>query len=194
MELTLALTRFAAVARREILRDHLRESCVASTWITQAVFAKLGFPVTVLELVVSVGNGAYSALYREFGRPPRTSEELERWHAMNGAHLVGIGHDQQPGGIGGHLASLVADRFLVDASLDQANDASNAVRVPSVVCLELESSFRTSGIARIIDPDLFVEYVRRPVMSEYQRSPDWGATVQVRDAAASILRQVLLDP
>jgi len=187
-----AIARFSAIVREEILRDHLLASCVVSTWITVEVFQKLGYAASAREVVASVGNATYVALWRQFG-PPKTADELDRWAAL-GAFVIGVGHDQMLGGIGGHLVCTIDDRVLIDASLDQASQPSQGIVIPPVVSFPIDPRGLHKGIIRDLGDQLFIEYVDRPVIADYRGSPDWGQTPEARDAAARILTRVTMEP
>ena len=181
------LGRFAAVAREEIRRGHEARSCVAATWITVQVLSRFGMSVRAREVVASVGNGIYAALWRRHG-PPRTAELLDHWTNELGADIVGIGHDQQDGGIGGHLIATIEDKLVVDASLDQA--AVAGARIPPVVIFPIDPAGLPHGIIRYVGTDIFIEYVDRPTKVNYRTSPDWGGTPEVLEAVDRIVKLI----
>ena len=189
MEIRYALKRFTEVARSEILRDHIRASCVAATWISIEVFRRLGFQAAPLEVKASVGNGAYGRRVVT-GQRPTSIEQLLRWGTEDGSYVVGIGKQGILGGLGGHLVALVEATYLVDSSLDQAASTANDLKVPSVVVIQLQPSELASGVVRRVDPDLFIEYVVSPVAAEYTNSPDWGMTTEVKETVDCILSRM----
>jgi hypothetical protein len=179
------LGRFAAIARPEIRRDHILPSCIAATWITVAVMRGLGLRAEHCEVVASVGNKTYAALWRLYG-PPKTREELDEW-TRKGSNIVGIGHERGAGGIGGHLVAVVEDTYVVDASLDQVADPTTGLAIPPVFVMRIDPRGIPYGIMRDVSGTLFVEYVKRRTLSDYTVSPDWGRTSDVLDAVERIL-------
>lgn len=179
------LGRFAEIARPEIRRDHILPSCIAATWITVAVMKRLGLTAEHREVVASVGNKMYVALWRLSG-PPKTREELDDW-TRQGSNIVGIGHERRAGGIGGHLVAVVENTYVVDASLDQVADPSTGLVIPSVFVMRIDPLGIPDGIMREVRDDLFVEYIERRTLSDYTVSPDWGRTREVLNAVERIL-------
>lgn len=177
------LERFAAVARPEIRRDHLPNSCIASTWITIEVMRQLGVAARALEVRLSVGNAAYRRLRDLFG-PPKTPTLLKQWAAEHGAYVVGVGFDDGSVGIGGHLVALVAEGFLVDASIDQTVDPPHGLNPPPVPWGVADPLFLSGArpLQRLDVGNLFVEYSQHPVASRYLDSYDWRHN-QETDAA-----------
>jgi hypothetical protein len=184
------LSRFAAVARQEILQGHISPSCIASTWIAVEVLQRLGLKAHAREVVATVGNGAYATLWRRYG-PPKTREQLDQWYRDFGADTTGIGHDQMPGGIGGHLIATIGDELVIDASLDQAACVMDDVRIPPVVIFPIDPRGLPNGITRYVSSVLFVEYVDRPVVGDYRASPDWGRTPEVQTAVERIVQHIV---
>jgi hypothetical protein len=189
MTLKTIVGQFVGMARREILRDHTRSSCIASTRITIDVFHQLGFAAEPLEVVATVGNGAYSRLRATHG-PPLNRASLESWATVQGAQVVGIGHSATTGGVGGHLVAVVESSVIVDAALDQANLLVPSLRVPSVVAIELRSGELNSGLVRRFDPALFIEYTVRPALNDWRSSPDWQGTPETETAVARIIAKI----
>jgi hypothetical protein len=186
MDLRSLLERYANIARREILQDHSRESCVPSTWVTVEVFRRLGVAAEPFPVKVSVGNGAYGRRVSQVG-PPRSYEELVRWGEEDGSFVVGVGTQPTQGGIGGHLVALVGGQYLVDASLDQATSEEHGLRVPGVLVIQLRPGELSNGFIRRGDSDLWVEYVMSPTAEDYTALADWGRTPEVRAAVERIL-------
>lgn len=186
------IERFTTIARAEIRRDHIAASCIASTWIAVETFKRLGLQAEHWEVRASVGNGTYAAQWVKHG-PPRTPDELERWFTDHGAHIVGIGFEQEVGGLGGHLIAVVDGTTVVDASLEQANDPAHDIIIPPVVVFDIDPRGLPLGIARSVTPSLFVEYQRHPVLGEYHTSPDWGRTREVRDAVERLVAAIQSD-
>jgi hypothetical protein len=119
------LRSYAAVAREEIRREHLSQSCVASTWLTIETLGQYGVEAHPLEVLLSIGNRTYKRLRAERGAP-RTQEELEGWYEECGAHVIGVGFDLPTAGtIGGHIVAAVGTSFLVDASIGCRRRDSN---------------------------------------------------------------------
>ena len=186
-----AVTRFAAVARPAILRDHTQDSCIASTWITIDVMQHLGIPADHLEVRLSVGNAAYRALVEQFG-PPTNSEQLESWERDHGARAVGVGFDQDTSGLGGHLVAVVSGEYLVDASIDQVADPQYGLVPPPVLWGRADPRFLSQfQLAQRLDTDdLFVEYSHHIIQVQYRRLPDWGHNPETDGAVARILAAI----
>jgi hypothetical protein len=189
--LTSILERFSLIARPEILRDHLPSSCIASTWITIQVMHQLGFSARPLEVRLSVGNAAYRRLRDQLG-PPRTQAQLAEWSREHGACVVGVGFDDGSVAIGGHLVAVVDGRFLVDASIDQATDASHGLTPPPVLYGPIDPLFLSGQIRlqRLDVLELFIEYSRHPTTRPYTTSYDWGHNPETNSAVSRILSEI----
>ena len=183
------LSRFSEVARPEILKDHLPNSCVASTWITIEVVRQFGFSATPLEVRLTVGNAEYRRLRDQHGRPPRTNEELVDWGNRHGAWTIGVGWDQESGGIGGHVVALLEGRYLVDASIEQVTDASHEIVPPPVLWGLLDPLFLygQKPLQRMDTGGLFVEYILHPTAVRYEQLPDWGHNPETDGAVERIV-------
>lgn len=182
------LERFASLARPEILRNHLPNSCIASTWITIQVMHQLGLTAHPLEVRLSVGNGVYRRLRDQFG-PPRTQAQLGQWSHEQGAYVIGVGFDDGSAGIGGHLIAVVEGRFLLDASIDQVTDPLHGLNPPPVLWGSLDPLF-IAGVKRLQRMDvlgLFIEYSSHPVARRYETSYDWGHNPETDFAVSNIL-------
>lgn len=146
---------------------------------------RLGLKAEHCEVVASVGNKTYVTLWRAYG-PPKTQEQLDDW-TRKGSNIVGIGHERQTGGIGGHLVAVVEDTYVVDASLDQVADPPSGLVIPPVFVMRIDPRGIPYRILREVRDDLFVEYVQRPMLSDYALSPDWGRTPEVLGAVERIM-------
>lgn len=185
------LERFASVARPEILRNHLPNSCIASTWITIQVMDQLGFVAYPLEVRLSVGNAAYRRLCNQLG-PPRTHAQLNQWSREYNAYVVGVGFEAASVGIGGHLVAVVDGRFLVDASIDQVADPSHDLNPPPVLWGLVHPLFLSGSRPRqrLDVLDLFIEYSRHPAARRYETSYDWGHNPETDSAVSRILLEL----
>jgi hypothetical protein len=182
------LRSYAAVAREEIRREHLSQSCVASTWLTIETLGQYGVEAHPLEVLLSIGNRTYKRLRAERGAP-RTQEELEGWYEECGAHVIGVGFDLPTAGtIGGHIVAAVGTSFLVDASIDQAAEPEEGITPPSVLVGAMTSGFAWGAprALRLDTEELFIEYARHRITSNWRASPDWGENPQTRSAVARI--------
>lgn len=185
------LERFASIARPEILRDHLPHSCIASTWIAIQVIRQLGFAAHPLEVRLSVGNAAYRRLCDQFG-PPKTHDQLEQWFRQYGAYVAGVGFDDAPIRIGGHLVAVVDAHFLVDASIDHVAAPSHDLNFPAVLWGPVDPLF-LSGMRPLQRMDvlgLFIEYSRPPVAWCYETSYDWRHNPETDSAVSRILAAI----
>jgi len=184
------IERYASVARAEILRDHVSDSCIASTWITVQVFRSLGYETGSLEVRLSVGNVAYRE-ERDRRGPPQSPDELERWAEEEGAHVIGIGFDPPGPGIGGHLVAVV-EGFLIDASIDQGNDPKHGIMLPAVLWGHMDPSFlsRRKDLNRMDTGGMFIEYSHHPTGIEYAASYDWGHNSETDAAVSRILGEL----
>lgn len=183
------LRRFASVAREEIRREYIAASCVPATWVTVEVLRRLGVTAEPREVVASVGNGTYVALWQRYG-PPKTRELLDHWTNDLGADIIGIGHDRLDGGIGGHLIATISDELVVDASLDQAASLLKGAEIPPVVIFPIDPRLLRKGIIRYVSSELFIEYVDRPTITDYRASPDWGSTPEALGAVERIIQRI----
>jgi len=182
------ISAYAAVARPIIRRDHLANSCIASTRITIDVFQQLGYHAEPLEVVVSVGDKAYVRHWRKHG-PPRSREDYDHMVRTTGAVVIGIGQDRSGDGIGGHVVAVVEDTWLVDASLDQVSRMTRA-RIPPVFTCPILPEHRVYRVIREVSDYLFVEYVPHPTARDYRTSPDWTGTREIRAAVAEITKLI----
>lgn len=182
---------FAEEARPEIVRDHRPESCIASTWITNRVFSRLGFGVQELQVRVTVCNPAFTRLRKELGRSP-TEEEFDRWTEEEDAWTIGIGYPPyERGGLGGHLVSLVDGRYLVDASIDQVNAVGHGMDLPGVIYANAEGGFLYGTSSQVLEvQNHLIEYERDRVAGDYKDSYDWSSNPETSAAVDRILEHL----
>ena len=184
------IERYSLIARAEILRGHAPNSCIASTWITIQVFHNLGYEALPLEVRLSIGNAAYRQLCDRHGAP-RNGGELERWAEEHGAQVIGIGFDPPGPGIGGHLVAVV-EGWLIDGSIDQANDPSHGIVLPPVHWGHMDPSFLSKAriLNRMDAGGLFLEYSHHAIGIEYSASYDWGHNSKTDAAVSRILGEL----
>ena len=190
------LGRFAEVARPEILRDHIPNSCIASTWITIEALRRLGINAEPLEVRLTVGNAAYKRLVSEIGRPPQSEEELEEWSNQHGADVVGVGFDPPtPGNIGGHIVALADGSHLVDASIDQVSNPATGILPPGVHIGKVDPGFRWGRrpLQQLDTDDLYIQYLRTVVPTPWKKNYDWGSNPETESAVERIENLVSAD-
>jgi hypothetical protein len=177
----LVLVALAAVGRPIMLEYVERSSCIAATRMGLEVCRYFG----IAARPQSVRMMAVNAL----ARAAITAGEEPDWAA--GAWSVGIagnGQPQTPGGWDGHLV-LVADRTLVDLSLDQASRPAKDLPL-NAATFRLDDTF---------DHGEWVHYRLGPATVSYQQtrdltwrtSPDWQARDRRwREPVARIIRTI----
>lgn len=184
------LTDYSHIARDEIRKDFGPRSCVPSTWITLRVMQRLGFSASPLVVQVHIFNAAYlSALSRNNGIDP-TPEENAEWTSRYGTWAIGIGL-QSPGetdGIGGHVVATVEGRYLVDASIDQANVPERGIVVPKTIVTPLTPLF-IHGIAPLtVDVDgIEVRYFLHRLPAPLESLPEWGDSAESEQVVERIM-------
>jgi hypothetical protein len=117
---------FAAIARPEIRKDHTASSCVASTWITIEVMRHFRVSARPLTVKAEICNTAFIDFEQRHGRRPLVGESAETW-------IVGIGFGKDEGYIGTHVITLVDERIIIDASIDQADAPEHGIVLPGVL-------------------------------------------------------------
>ena len=84
--------------------------------------------------------------------------------------------------------ALVDGSHLVDASIDQASNASTGIVLPGVHIGMVGPNFIRGGLLRLDTDDLFIEYQRMEVPTPWRDSSDWGSNPETESAVARIER------
>src|SRR5947209_8022518 len=111
----------------EVVREELKigtlfrpDCCIAATAVLIDVLDYFRLTARPLSVIATVFNPAMSERLLRDGMP--TPEEAERDWFPNGCYALAVGAgDPQPGMWSGHLVANLADRALIDLTLDQAN-------------------------------------------------------------------------
>jgi len=172
------LPAFASVARAEIRRDHLAGSCVASTWITLEVMRHYGISGRPVTVRVNVYNHSFVQHERRLGRRPTTDDAADIW-------VVGVGFQKEEDGLGTHVVALLDNKFLVDASIDQANNPEHGIILPGVVCVRINTP-----VSPVLTCDVEgqrLTYIFTNTDIDFNSLYDWGRNPQTDAAVSRIL-------
>lgn len=164
----------------EVVRDEMRigtlyrpDCCIAATAILIDVLDYFRLTARPLSVIATVFNPAMSGRIEREGMP--TLEEAERDWFPNGCYslAVGIG-DPEPGKWPGHLVANLADKVLIDLTLDQADRPQHGIVLPMPVVAPFPPELLTEDgqMAGMVN-GCRVVYEARPADRSFERSNDW---------------------
>ena len=193
---------FAQVARGQILQDFGETSCIGSTRIALDVFNSFGIRAWPLKVQAAIMNVAMQEnLERLEQAQDKRKEALEQVYKETGAHCMVIGEkkgdEDEPGKWNGHLVAIVGSRWLVDASIDQANRPQRNIKLPDVLVAPLVNDFVTGKMNLAIErkDGLYIEYRAQPEDKEsWKDTPNWTQRWQTKPVVnriVAILKRVL---
>lgn len=143
-----------AVQTPKLLAEHGFKSdvCILSTRLILHVLASYGIPATALDCKVSVLNQEYLAMHEHLqDREHLTSEDLQDEFLERGAWHVAIGHrlngEPDLGGYDGHVVAAVKNRWIVDATIQQAARPKKNIWTEPGVFTPEKSFFKASSIS-----------------------------------------------
>ncbi len=181
----------------EVVRDELRigtlyrpDCCIAATAILIDVLDYFRLTARPLSVVATVYNPAMSERILRDGMP--TLEEAERDWFPNGCYALAVGAgDPQPGKWAGHLVANLADRVLLDLTLDQANRPQHQIVLPPFLLAPLDWEFLqgeaylagTGNGCRIV-------YETRPDDRSFERSNDWRSKKRRAEVVGAAIRRL----
>lgn len=172
------LADFARIAH-PIIREYFRaDSCIASTAITIAVMKHFDIPAVEFPCRALVFNKAFMVRMRKEGHWPSPEETVEWTSGPDNAWSVGVGFPKTAEPYVGHLVAIVDNKYLVDASIDQATRPAKELFLPPVLVTPITRNFRRNkekfeltnehGERLIYEP--------RPKDKVYLQAPDWTDT------------------
>lgn len=164
------LASFSKVARKEIRKNFRADSCIASTKITLKVFKYFGYRGHAVPVSLIIENDEF----RQWREATSGSKALERTIPLSPkAWSVAVGHEDPVG----HVVAWVENKFLVDASIDQAARPHKGIVLPPVFFAETETFLRDGSLVGTLgqpeDKQLLIAYLVQTKKLAYQRSPDW---------------------
>jgi hypothetical protein len=135
------LLRYTEVAR-PIIREYFRaDSCIASTAITIEVMKRLGIVATPYPCRVLVFNAPFMSRVKRERRYPDSTEVI-KWTTGTNLWSVGVGYTTNNEPHVGHLIAIVENKYLVDASIDQASRPHKGILLPPVMIGAVSRDFR----------------------------------------------------
>jgi len=170
------LLRYAEVARPIILQHFRADCCIASTAITIDVLKALDVSAVPFPCQAMIFNAAFIERTNRLGRWP-TREEMLEWTNGSGPWSVGLGYPPNDEEYVGHLAVIADNKYLVDASVDQATRPLYHLFLPPVLLANVSRDFRRSKKGaefklRSETGDLII-YQPQPKNRVYLTAPDW---------------------
>jgi hypothetical protein len=180
----------------EVVRDEMRigthyrpDCCIAATAILIDVLDYFRLTARPLSVIATVFNPAMSGRIEREGMP--TLKEAERDWFPHGCYSLAVGSgDPEPGKWPGHLVANLADRVLIDLTLDQADRPQHGIVLPMPILAPFPSEFLTEDgqMAGLVN-GCRVVYEARPDDRSFERSNDWRSRKR-RDAvvAAAVRR------
>ena len=112
-----------------------------------------------------------------------TLEEAERDWFPHGCYSIAVGvGDREPGKWPGHLVANLADKVLIDLTLDQADRPQHDIVLPMPIIAPFPPEFLTEDgqMAGMVN-GCRVVYEARPADRSFERSNDWRSRKR-RDA------------
>ncbi len=192
MKLEELLENFAEIARDEILADFTPDCCIASTRITIEVMRNLGIKARPMPVKAVAINPALTRKIDEHGWPEVWPED---WEADDSLWCVALGYGYD-GPIDpekdydGHLVALVAGKYLVDASIDQAERIHHDIELPDVLIVPLREGFvagRRSLGAELPNGGVVVYWANGDDDgTAWRTAPDWKGADRTRRAIRAI--------
>jgi hypothetical protein len=172
------LLQYAKIARPIILEDFRRDSCIASTAITIGVMQYFGIRAVPFPCRAMVFNKAFAERIDRARRLPNETETIEWTSGPDNAWSVGVGFPNTTQQYVGHLAAMVDDKYLVDASIDQANRPAKDMILPPVMLAGVSRDFRRAKKSERhflrSDDGMVIIYEPRPKDKVWLSSPDWN--------------------
>lgn len=167
------LARFASVARPIILQEFRADSCIASSAITMKVLSHFDLAARPFPCKLMVLNDAFVNRLETEGHWP-TPDETIRWCEDGQSWSVGVGFSHSSEPEVGHLIVIVGEKYLVDASFDQASRPTRNLALPGVLVQPVPSSFRRSLESFPYEGDGYVAiYEPAPKNKVWRSAPDW---------------------
>jgi len=185
--------RYAKVARQEILRDFRSDSCIASTRITIRVMREFGIAAEPVSVNYIVGNPEWARRIIDQQEPWPARESLFKWCETTGAWSVGVGNGEEREAAGRDIliAYLPKHRFLIDASIDQANRPAKGIVLPPVLLSpDVPPRFLTGEMsleARI--QGMYLQYVCVP-NETFRKSKDWTEFSRIKPVVKRIVKEM----
>ena len=183
---------WAAAIKSELSISGIRgNACIGATRVAVDVFNRAGLEAAPLAVNLFVLNPALVDRLKREGRLPSSGKELDQWNAEDGACLRVVGCQKSPGSWGGHLVAIVNRRWMVDLSLDQAEEPRRGIRLPRFVVWPAPRRFlsgwkaldlATRGRAGLI-------YEARPGDTSFQRTPAWNRGDRIASLVTAILKR-----
>ena len=188
------LTNYARIARPIILDYFAAASCIGSTAITIDVLKALDIPAVPFPCRVQIFNAKFIERVLREGRFPAGRQEIVEWTEGTGLWSVGLGYPK-PGELNvGHLAAIVDNKYIVDASLDQASRPEHDLILPGVLVGPVSRDFRRAkhdARLQVTGPKgQVLVYEATPKTTAYLKSLDWTEPQRRIDVVRRILAQL----
>jgi hypothetical protein len=172
--------RLSDVVYPALLEAYRPDCCIAAAAILTRVFDHFGYRANVIPVSVEIYNAAMLKAFRANVNIPPASEPAKRemFFELTGAWGIGI----FPGGAvrdrrgrpgyGGHLLVYV-ERFLVDATIKQAERPEKNVILPNMIVVgEAADRLVRQGSVSLQVGDCAIRY-KKIDNESYRTAPDW---------------------
>jgi hypothetical protein len=186
------LQRLCGVVREELRIGTLYrpDCCIAATAVLIDVLDYFRLTARPLRVIATVYNPAMSERILREGMP--TLAEAERDWFPNGCYSLaaGIGAPES-GKWPGHLVAILADKVLIDLTLDQANRPQHDIVLPMPLVAPLPPDFLAEDgqMAGQVN-GCRVVYEARPSDHSFDRSNDWRSRKRHDGVVAGAIRRL----
>lgn len=185
------LETIAKTARAEILKDFRADSCIASTRTVIRVLHHFGYNAVPCPVQLMVFNQKFIEAVNKSGWPSMQGDDFIRWCDETGAWSVGVGTKIPGETVVGHLvAVLEKKRFLIDASLDQANRPNRGIVLPGTVVGRFKHEFLYGKPEVSTINGCAVRYIKEPSHNLWVTSRDWMEDERTQRATDAIIKHV----
>jgi hypothetical protein len=181
----------------EVVREELKigtvfrpDCCIAATAILIDVLDYFHLTARPLSVIATVFNPAMSERIEREGMP--TLEQAEADWFPKGCYSLAVGlGENEPGKWPGHLVAALADRVLMDLTLDQADRPHQGIVLPVPVVAPFPAEFLTGeGEISGLVGNCRVVYQARPEDRSFQRSRDWTVKKRRNHIVGAAIRRL----
>jgi hypothetical protein len=186
------LTRLCEVVREELRIGTLYrpDCCIAATAILIDVLDYFRLTARPLSVIATVFNPAMSGRIEREGMP--TLEEAELDWFPHGCYSLAVGSgDPEPGKWPGHLVANLADRPLIDLTLDQADRPQHGIVLPVPILAPFPPEFLNEDgqMAGVVN-GCRVVYEAQPFDRSFERSNDWRSRKRREAVVGAAIRRL----
>lgn len=175
----------AQFGRAEILKWFKPDSCIASTKVAVKVLSHFKIPVRPKCFSVEIMNPKYRELFDQQHCHP-TKENGDAWLAQGAWEIAIDGHTPDSSG---HVVAIVADKFLLDLSLDQASRPHKNLKLEPAL-LPLPDNWSGQPVLLYEEPDGMRLMYHRVDNENYRKANDWCISERTTPVAKDIIRLI----